>query len=222
MKSEKLKYSFVLGWALILFVMTAKPAWLFINIPSDRVGNYFFLPLSVLSAYALVKYFEYFRSAATKFFSAALLFAVMFFVITNGMADSAETFKVRPQFKEAMQTFHSADYLAKTLDTSSDILLKDHVNIYGDSWYKLFFMKDYKYPLSRGVLSRYIDPTKPREICTRDMITIPETEAGKKCFSETGVNYLALNAQLEGNSFEKYPEFSKVYSSNYISVFRRD
>jgi len=25
-----------------------------------------------------------------------------------------------------------------------------------------------------------------------------------------------LNAQFEGNSFEKYPEFSKVYGSDYI------
>lgn len=150
-----------------------------------------------------------------------MLFVLLFFVITNGMADSAEAFKVRPQFQEAVQTFHSAKYLASKLDTGKDIVLKDHVNIYGDSWYKLFFMKDYEYPLSRGMLFRYVDPTKPRETCTRDMITNPESPEGQACFSETGVNYIALNAQLEGNSFEKYPEFSKVYSSNYISVFKK-
>ena len=200
--------------------MAYKPGWLFINIPSDRIGNYLFLPLTLLSAYALVRYFEFFQSAASRFFATVLLFTLMFFVITDGMADSAEAFKTRPQFQEAMQTFHSADYLAKTLDTSQDVILKDHVNIYGDSWYKLFFMKDYKYPLSRGNLSRYVDPTKPRETCTRDMISDPQSDKGKMCFSETGVNYVVLNAQFEGNSFEKYPEFSKVYGSNYISVFR--
>jgi hypothetical protein len=83
-------------------------------------------------------------------------------------------------------------------------------------------MKDYKYPLSRGVLTRYIDPTKPRETCTRDMITEPLSKQGKACFSETGVNYIVLNAQIEGNSFEKYPEFSKVYASDYISIFKKD
>ena len=129
---------------------------------------------------------------------------------------------MKNQFQEAVQTFHSAEYLASTVDTNQDVVLKDHVNIYADSWYKLFFMKDYKYPLSRGMLTRYADPTKPREICTRDMISDPQSSAGRACFVETGVNYIAVNAQIEGNSFEGYPEFSKVYCSDYISIFRKD
>ncbi|MDI6778153.1 MAG: hypothetical protein QMD77_03090 [Patescibacteria group bacterium] len=222
LQRKEYKYGFTLAWAAVIFLMSWKPAWLYVNVPSNRIGNYLFLPFSLLAAYGLAEFIGFFRKSTTAFFSTVLLFVLLFFVITDGLSDSAEAFKIRPQFQEAVQTFHSAQYLAEKLDTSQDILLKDHVNIYGDSWYKLFFMKDYKYPLSRGMLSRYIDPTKPREICTRDMITIPETEAAKKCFSETGVNFLALNAQLEGNSFEKYPEFSKVYSSNYISVFKRN
>jgi hypothetical protein len=69
---------------------------------------------------------------------------------------------------------------------------------------------------------RYVDPTKPRETCTRDMISDPESDSGKACFVDTGVNYVVVNAQIEGNSFEKYPDFSKVYGSDYISIFRRD
>jgi hypothetical protein len=219
---KKYKYSFALAWTAVIFLMSWKPAWLFVNVPSNRIGNYLYLPFSLLAAYGLAEFSARFRKSSTVFFSTALLFVLLFFTITNGLSDSNEAFKARPQFQEAVQTFHSAQYLAGKLDSGKDVLLKDHVNIYGDSWYKLFFMKDYEYPLSRGMLFRYIDSTKPRETCTRDMITIPKTEAGKKCFSETGVNYLALNARLEGNSFEKYEEFSKVYSSNYISVFRRD
>jgi hypothetical protein len=222
LKPKKYKYSFSLGWAAILLLMAYKPGWIYVNIPSSRIGNYLFLPFSLISAYALAKYFELFKRSSTKFFASVLLYTLLFFVITDGLSDSADAFKTKNQYQEAVQTFHSAAYLAQNLDTSQDVLLKDHVSIYGDSWYKLFFMKDYKYPLSRGLLSRYIDPTKPRETCTRDMISTPETESAKFCFSETGVNYLALNAQLEGNSFEKYPDFSKVYSSNYISVFRKD
>jgi hypothetical protein len=221
-KLKKYRYSFAIGWTVILLLMAFRPGWLFVNIPSTRVGNYLFLPFSLVSAYALAKYFEFFKKSSTRFFASVLLYTLIFFVITDGLSDSAEAFKTRPQFQEAMQTFHSAAYLSEKLDTSHDILLKDHVSIYGDSWYKLFFMKDYKYPLSRGMLSRYVDPTKPRETCTRDMIMSPESESTKECFFETGVNYLALNAQLDGNSFEKYPDFSKVYSSNYISVFRKD
>lgn len=221
-KPKKYKYSFAIGWTSVLFIMAYKPGWLYVNIPSDRIGNYLFLPLSVVSAYALAKYFELLKKSSTRFFASALLYTLLFFVITNGLSDSAEAFKTRPQFQETMETFHSAQYLAETTDSSKDVILKDHVNIYGDSWYKLFFMKDYKYPLSRGNLSRYDDPTKPREMCTRDMISKPESAEALKCFSETGVNYIAVNAQIEGKSFEAYPEFSKVYGSNYISIFKKD
>jgi hypothetical protein len=219
---KKYQYSFALGWAVILFIMTWKPGWLYINIPSTRVGNYLFLPLSVLAAFGVGRYFDLLRKSATKFFSAVLLYTILFFVITYGLSDSADAFKIKNQFQESLETFHSAEYLAKAVDTSQDVVLKDHVNIYGDSWYKLFFMKDYKYPLSRGILSRYEDPTKPRENCTRDMITEPQSEKGQTCFAQTSVNYIVLNSQLEGNSFESYPEFSKVYGSNYISIFKRN
>lgn len=221
-KTKELKYSIALGWFLILFVMAWKPGWLYVNIPSDRIGNYFFLPLTLLSSFALVRYFEIFTSATSRFFSTIFLFTLLFFVITSGLSDSAEAFKAKNQFQGVMETFHSAAYLAATVDTSKDVILKDHVNIYGDSWYKLFFMKDYKYPLSRGVLMRYVDPTKPRETCTRDMISAPESDAGKSCFADTGVNYVVVNAQIEGNSFEKYSDFSKVYGSDGISIFRKD
>ncbi|HUD08630.1 MAG TPA: DUF6541 family protein [Candidatus Saccharimonadales bacterium] len=216
------KHAFAIGWFLVLFTMTWKPGLLYVNIPSDRVSNYLFLPLVFLSSYALVRYFEVFTSATSRFFSTIFLFMLLFFVITNGLSDSADVFKTKNQFQGIMETFHSAAYLAATVDTNKDIILKDHVNIYGDSWYKLFFMKDYKYPLSRGVLMRYVDPTKPRETCTRDMISDPESDSGKACFVDTGVNYVVVNAQIEGNSFEKYPDFSKVYGSDYISIFRRD
>ncbi len=221
-KPKKLEYSFVIGWTLILFIMTYRPGWLYIDIPSNRVSNYLFLPLSIAAAYCLAQYFHFFRKGATQFFAAVLLYTFLFFTITSGLSDSAEAFKIKNQFQEAVQTFHSGEYLAKTTNASKDIILKDHINIYGDSWYKLFFMKDYKYPLSRGKLTRYSDPTKPRETCTRDMIGKPQSETGRACFAKTGVNYVALNAQLEGMTFETYPEFSKVYASNYISIFKRN
>ncbi len=221
-RRKELKYSVAIGWILVLFVMTWKPALLDVNIPSDRISNYLFLPIALLSAYGLVRYFEIFSAAASRFFSAVFLFTLLFFVITNGLSDSADAFKTRNQFQQAVETFHSAEYLASTVDTNKDIILKDHVNIYADSWYKLFFMKDYKYPLSRGILTRYVDPTKTRETCTRDMISAPESDAAKACFAETGVNYVAVNSQIEGNSFEKYPDFSKVYGSDYISIFRKN
>ena len=221
-RRKELKYSVAIGWILVLFVMTWKPALLDVNIPSDRISNYLFLPVALLSAYGLVRYFEVFGAAASRFFSAVLLFTLLFFVITNGLSDSADAFKAKNQFQEAVETFHSAEYLASTVDTSKDVVLKDHVNVYADSWYKLFFMKDYKYPLSRGMLTRYVDPTKTRETCTRDMISFPQSDVAKDCFAETGVNYVAVNSQIEGNSFEQYPEFSKVYGSDSVSIFRRD
>jgi hypothetical protein len=120
------------------------------------------------------------------------------------------------------QTFHSARYLASVINTDKDNILKDHLNIPADTWYKIFFMKGYSYPLSRGNLSRYSDSTRSRETCTRDMISDPETDQGKMCFASTGVDYVILNAQMEGTTFEKLPDFSKVYSSGNLSIFKKD
>jgi len=216
------KYSFALAWAGILFVMSWKPGWLFVNIPSDRVGNYLFLPFSLLAAFGLAAFLAKFRKNSTKFLATVLLLILLFFVVTNGLSDSSDALKTKNQFQQIVETYHSAQYLAATVDTQKDILLKDHINIAADSWYKLFFMKDYKYPLSRGLLSRYVDTTKSRETCTRDMISSPDSDQARMCFSQTGVNYVIVNAQLEGTDFEKSPEFSKVYASNYLSIFKRN
>lgn len=221
-KRRDYKYSFALGWAAVILVMTWKPAWLYVNIPSDRVGNYLFLPFSLLAAYGLVAFFQTFQKSATKFFASVLLFILMFFVVTNGLADSADAFHSKNQFQQIVETYHSARYLAGTVDTNKDNILKDHINIAADTWYKLFFRKDYNYPLSRTTLSRYSDPAKSHETCTRDMISEPDSDQGKMCFKQTGVDYVILNSQFEGTSFNALPDFSKVYSSGYIAIFKRN
>ena len=61
-----------------------------------------------LSSYALVRYFEIFTSATSRFFSTVFLFTLLFFVITSGLSDSADAFKTKNQFQSIMETFHSA------------------------------------------------------------------------------------------------------------------
>jgi hypothetical protein len=216
------KYSFALGWTAMMFAISWKPGWFYVNIPSDRIGNYLYLPFSLLGAYGIVAFLQMFQKSATKFFSSVLLIILMFFVITDGLSDSADAFHSKNQFQQIAQTFHSARYLAAVINPEKDNILKDHINIPADTWYKIFFMKGYSYPLSRGNLSRYSDAIKSRETCTRDMIGEPDTDQGKMCFASTGVDYVILNAQQEGTTFEKLPDFSKVYSSSYLSIFKKD
>ncbi len=63
-------------------------------------------------------------------------------------------------------------------------------------------MNGYKYPLSRAFLKRYEDPNNKRETCTRDMIAIPDSDIGKKCFDETNVKYIMLENGSENYQFD--------------------
>jgi hypothetical protein len=103
----------------------------------------------------------------------------------------------------------------------NDVVLKDHIYLSGDTWMKLFFMKDYKYPLSRSYLRRYEDIAKDRETCTRDMVAIPDDEIGKKCFAETGVTYIVLKKGYDTAQFEKSENFEKIYSSDSVVIYHR-
>ena len=72
--------------------------------------------------------------------------------------------------KENFQTYQASEYLSQRA-LSEEQLLKDHIYLAGDTWIKLFFMLDYRYPLSRSYLRRYNDPVKPRETCSQCQIS---------------------------------------------------
>lgn len=219
-KRKNLGFGIVAAWGAMLFIMSSQPGWLFINLPSDRIGNYLSYPLSILGAFALWVVFRQFsRSFAANFvrFSFVLIIG---FIFIGGMSDSAGFFKQKIESEKLAQTFNASAYLASTT-SSQDGVLKDHIYLTGDSWIKLFFMRGYKYPLSRGYLKRYEDTTKPREMCTLYMLSNPSSQDAQKCFSDTGVNFIMLNPVFDSSQFKKLNDFNQIYSNKDIAIFQK-
>lgn len=215
------------GWSASLLLMTLEPSWLFLDIPSDRIGSYLVFPLALTAALAVGMLFtplgdteETFFSRLP-FFSGSLLFLVLFtFVLGNGSYENNGTLLSKSKATEITQTLAASQYLAEHRG-EEDIILKDHNYIAGDAWMKLFFMRDYGYPLSRGLFTRYETGGRRREQCTLQMISIPNTPEGKKCFTDTGTNLVVINPQYDRAQFEKSSDFARLYTSEAVEIYNR-
>jgi hypothetical protein len=216
----------IAGWTLALFVMSLWPNWLLVNIISSRIGNYASFPLAILSAFVLFSIFSGLQNQHSQknylaqkfllsFFSLILLF-----VFSSGFYDNSQSLSARGAEgnRRSVETFHASEYLAKNIN-SNDVVLKDHNYIAADSWIKLFFMRGYAYPLSRGYFRRYDDSVTKRESCTLWMISVPNTADGEKCFSGTGTDFVMLNPQYDSMQFQKSKNFWQIYSGKEINIY---
>lgn len=225
-KKKNFGYLILSAWAIMIFIMSTEPHLLFVNLPSDRIGNYLSYPIAILSAYSFWFVFKS-RSESEKnkgVFPSSLLklgyALILAFALIDGIHDSALAFKNKDDLSPMAQTFNSSDYLAKNT-SPSDIILKDHNYITADSWIKIFLMRGYTYPLSRGYFKRYEDTTKPREMCTLNMISDPNSKDAKDCFVETGTDFIMVNPQFDSAQFIKLKSFDQIYSSAGINIYYR-
>jgi hypothetical protein len=211
----------------MLLVMSTKPEWLFIDLPSNRIGNYLSYPLAILSAYGFYTIFKPslfalkkndIKNAIPANLISSVFFIFITFTLSSGLLDSTQAFKKSPDFTPLVETFDASNYLKENID-EKDIVLKDHNYITGDSWIKLFFMQGYKYPGSRGYFKRYEDPTKPREMCTLYMISNPASPEAKACFLETGTNFILVNPNYDSSQFTKLKNFNRVYANNDTAIY---
>lgn len=213
------------GWAIAILLMSLKPHWLHLNIPSGRIANYAAFPLAILGAFMLVWIFSQAQELKSKKFQLntriifSLFMLLLSFAALNGSYDNSQSLSVKSNFTEAVQTFHAAKYLAEKTDAQNDIILKDHNYLVADAWIKLFYMRGYNYPFSRGFFKRYEDETKKREMCTLWMISTPQTADGQRCFAGTKTNFIMVNPAFDGPQFEKTPTFWKPYAGREISIY---
>jgi len=225
-KKRSFGYTIIFAWTAMIFIMSTLPNVLFINLPSNRIGNYLSYPVAILSAYAL--YFVFRSKSKTQeesFIVSSNLLKIGFtiilaFVLVDGISDSTLAFKNQSDLRPLAQTFNASEYLGKNL-TDSDMVLKDHNYITADSWIKLFFMRGYKYPLSRGYFKRYEDTTKPREMCTLTMISAPNSNDARACFAQTSTNFIIVNPQFDSAQFKKSKDFNQIYSNPEINIYYR-
>jgi hypothetical protein len=212
----------ILGWTGAIFLISNRPDLTKVDIPSRRIVSYFTYPLIVLSSLTILLLLEKSRETLSRplWF---LIFSVLLMTgLLSGLGDLSESARSEEpkENQQVMQTYRASQYLNERLE--DEVILKDHNYLEGDSWMKIFFMRDYEFPLSRGLFKRYEDPLNPRETCTRDMISIPESEIAQQCFAQTGTKYIVLKKGYDTANFEASENFSKVYVSQSVVIYKRN
>lgn len=216
--------SFLFGWIISLIIMTLRPGWLFIDIPSNRIASYIVFPVSILASFSFVHIFIIIKSLDTKKIYIkttflTIIFAIfMIFILSNGFFDNQNSLNLDSNPKRAIETYSSSKYLSQKT-TKDDTIIKDHNYIAGDSWIKLFFMRGYNYPFSRGYFKRYQDETKQREQCTNLMISAPSSVEAQKCFNGTKTDFVIINPKIDSAQFKTNINFWQIYSSEEIGIF---
>jgi len=225
-KRKEYENVFILGWCISILIMSLKPQWLLLDLPSARIANYISFPLAISSAFALAYLFEKIKSSDNKYFLSSKTIVSCFlllvsFALANGFYDNSQSIKAQSSYQKAMQTINASDYAAKN-SSEKELVVKDHNYITADSWIKLSFMEGYNYPFSRGYFKRYEDTTNPREMCTLWMISEPNTANGQKCFNDLGVNFAMANPAFDSAQFQKSEGFWQVYSGKEINIYYRN
>ncbi|MEF3691498.1 MAG: hypothetical protein V3574_00385 [Candidatus Moraniibacteriota bacterium] len=220
----------LIGWAFSVSLLTLKPQWLLINVPSDRVSHYANFPFLILASVGLFFILEMLvKLNSRKVFKTKIIFLILglsFLTLSfQGFYDNNQSLSNNEKNQKALQTYHLSDFLATRLisgeNSISTNILKDHNYISADAWMKLFFMQDPNFPLSRGYFKRYEDPTKPREMCTLWMISEPASERATRCFEGTGVEYVIVDTTVDGPQFINNSDFDKIYESPSLSIFAK-
>lgn len=221
-KRAMLSASLLIGWSIALSAMSLAPNMLFIDIPSNRVATYAASPFVLLAVFILLRI----SSKVTRDQPGSGLLKVsgviailLTLTLSSGSFDNAGSLS-ESTHQEATETFATASWLSDR-NEPNDIVLKDHNYLAADAWMKLFFMRDYSYPLSRGLFGRYEDDGSRHERCSLLMISAPNTPAAQDCFSGTKTNLLVVNPQFDSAQFKKSPGTSLIYLSDSVAVYER-
>ncbi len=228
-RKNKCKSSLMIlfGWTMIIGMISLAPSIMKLSIPSGRVANFAVYPFSILSALAFISIFSYVKSSLNKTmklnrnFIYALFFLIMTLLFSFGFNYNSQYLVFKDDRKKIKNTFDASAYLASRIKLN-DNLISDHIYITADSWTKLYFMRDYNFPLYRANLERYENKIDKKEFCTLWMISEPGEEKSRQCFNELGVNFVMVNKITDSQQFLKLPEFSKIYSNNDIAIFFRN
>lgn len=217
---DPLAWSILFGWGGMLAVMAIRPELLFLDIPSNRVGSYLVYPAALLAGFGLMTLLTALAQSKKELSATLLSFLLLSIIIANGVFENGASLVGLGKAREAQEVFTASKYLSEKT-TTDDVVLKDHNYLAADAWMKLFFVRDYGYPLSRGLFSRYEETGSRRERCTLIMIASPNNEEARNCFDSTGTNYIVVNPTYDAVQFEKSPDFTKVYASEHVVVFKR-
>lgn len=223
------RYSFLLmlSWISVITLISLAPNLIKLSIPSGRVANYGIYPFAIISAFAFVSVFRGVTSQSKHLLPFGQKLTLGTFLLTfvfislNGFSDNSTYLTKNDSAKKTIQTFNASEYLATKIG-GADLLASDHVYLFADSWVKLFFMRDYYFPSYRANFERYENGIDKQEFCTREMISNPGGELGRKCYSDLGTNFVMVDKMMDGAQFQKLDNFWQIYSNDKINVYYRD
>jgi len=213
----------MLGWMISIILMSTVPSLLGVNILSTRIAAYSIFPLALVGGFFCAWFIAKIQGNNHPL-TLPITTLLILIAMAHGMSDNARSLTKAPKTEQAVQTFHSASYVAK--HTSTDHWsLKDHNFITADTWMKIFFaqynpISDYSNPLSRGFFARYESKPK-REHCTREMISKPESALAEECYSALDIESVTVNTLEDAGQFEKSQAFIKIYQNDEITTFWR-
>ncbi len=221
LRRQPIASGFLLAWGGMLLIMTMFPHALFLDIPSNRIGSYLSYPLGLTAGFALAWTLSTLSQKVVlpPVLTIIILTSLVSFLIGSGSVENANSLTFKDRSQELVQTFAASEYLAQ--HSNGEMILKDHNYLSADAWIKIFFKRDYGYPLSRGLFGRYEEGGNRRERCTLAMISTPNTDAGERCFHETAVRYLLVNPIYDSAQFEKSDSFSKLYTSETAAIYEK-
>ncbi len=230
-KKKEYQFALLFGWIFIVALVTIKPEWVLINLPSGRFGNYGSYPLAIIGAFGLVQLVSFAKNKKEKhkfflnkkFFLPAGIFALAFVVISgfyDNAQNSSSTASADASIQQTVQTLQAAQFLSQKIKPADNIVF-DHIYVASDSWIKLFFMRGYNFPLYRANLDRYTNGVDKQETCTLDMISDPNSANGQKCFNNLGVDYVLVDQKMDSSQFDKSNNFWKIYSNGEIVIYYR-
>lgn len=209
----------LLAWPLATLAMSTVPQYLGVNIISSRIANYTILPFALVGGVGLWWLLSTARAVLPRTLATASSIALLLFPLTGGMYDNNQSLKTIPAITPALETFAAARYSATHI-TPDAWALKDHNYLTADTWMKLFYLRDYNYPLSRSYFKRYANPN--RETCTREMISAPARAYAQQCFRNLNVRHIIVDPDHDAAQFMEAPlQFDRIYSSDHVTIFAR-
>ena len=207
----------LIGWFGIILIMVMFPHLLKVNIISTRIATFLAFPSVLLAGFLLAWLNFSLTRAFPKKISVFLIVSLPLFIFSNGLLDSNNSLKSVPNTQQAIETFHTAEYLSKNM--SEDMwILKDHNYITSDTWFKVFLATDYSNPLSRSYFKRYKSHPN-REHCTLSMISNPNSQLSSDCFESLNIGPVVVNTSQDGQKFSDQSRFSKVYQNDDLSIY---
>ncbi len=210
--------AFLLGWPLATFAMSTIPQYLGVNIISSRIANYTIIPFALIGGVGLAVIIVLSYTRLIRKYALATIFLILLFATVSGMYDNNQSLKTLPNITPAQETYAAARYLAS--HAAKDAwTIKDHNYLTADTWMKLFFLRDYSYPLSRSYFKRYDSGT--RETCTREMISATQSTLATQCIDSLNVRYFMVSPQYDAAQFMRDPAFRRIYDSDTITIFSR-